>query len=69
MLEEMKKKQEDYCVEIVSAGIKDIILPGEIREIMNLSLIHIDVQEESLYRNRLLPVQERLHKCNYRPFK
>ena len=37
--EEMKKKQEDYCVEIVSAGIKDIILPGEIREIMNTVLL------------------------------
>jgi len=39
VLEEMKKKQEDYCVEIVSAGIKDIILPGEIREIMNTVLL------------------------------
>lgn len=39
VLEEMKKKQEDYCVEIISAGIKDIILPGEIREIMNTVLL------------------------------
>lgn len=39
VLEKMKKKQEDYCVEIVSAGIKDIILPGEIREIMNTVLL------------------------------
>ena len=39
VLEEMKKKQEDYCVEIVSAGIKDIILPGDIREIMNTVLL------------------------------
>ena len=39
VLEEMRKKQEDYCVEIVSAGIKDIILPGEIREIMNTVLL------------------------------
>ena len=39
VLEEMKKKLEDYCVEIVSAGIKDIILPGEIREIMNTVLL------------------------------
>ena len=39
VLEEMRKKQEYYCVEIVSAGIKDIILPGEIREIMNTVLL------------------------------
>ena len=39
VLEEMKKKQDDYCVEIVSAGIKVIILPGEIREIMNTVLL------------------------------
>lgn len=35
----MQEQQERYCVEFLSAGIKDIILPGEIREIMNTVLI------------------------------
>ena len=39
ILEKMKEGQEEYCVEIVNAGIKDIILPGEIREIMNTVLV------------------------------
>lgn len=37
--ERMKEEQERYCVEFLAAGIKDIILPGEIREIMNTVLI------------------------------
>ena len=28
-----------FCIEIITAGIKDIILPGEIREIMNSVLV------------------------------
>ncbi len=39
ILEKMQQKQQDYCVEVMDAGIKDIILPGEIREIMNTVLI------------------------------
>ena len=39
ILEKMKTGQEEYCVEIINAGIKDIILPGEIREIMNTVLV------------------------------
>ena len=39
MLEKLKERQEEYCVEMTGAGIKDIILPGEIREIMNTVLI------------------------------
>lgn len=35
----MKAKQDEYFVEIMNAGIKDIILPGEIRDIMNTVLI------------------------------
>lgn len=31
--------QEKYCVEFQNAGIKDIILPGEIRDIMNTVLV------------------------------
>lgn len=36
---QMKQVEEHYCLEFLSAGIKDIILPGEIREIMNTVLI------------------------------
>ncbi len=35
----MKEVQEEYCVEILDVGIKDVILPGEIREIMNTVLV------------------------------
>lgn len=39
ILDCMRRDQEEYCVEIVYTGIKDIILPGEIRDIMNTVLI------------------------------
>lgn len=35
----IKECEEEYCIEITGAGIKDIILPGEIRDIMNTVLI------------------------------
>lgn len=35
ILEELKKRSADMYIEILSAGIKDIILPGEITQIMN----------------------------------
>lgn len=35
ILEELKKRTADMYVEILSAGIKDVILPGEISTIMN----------------------------------
>ena len=35
----LKEKQAEYFIEIFEAGIKDIILPGEIRDIMNTVLI------------------------------
>lgn len=35
----MREEQERYCVEFLTAGIKDIILPGEIRDILNMVLI------------------------------
>ncbi len=35
----LKEVEKDYCIQFVSAGIKDIILPGEIRDIMNTVLI------------------------------
>ena len=39
IFEKMKKKEEAFYVEFLSAGIKDIILPGEIKDIMNCVLI------------------------------
>lgn len=39
LYEQMKAVQEEYCVEILEVGIKDIILPGEIRDIMNTVLV------------------------------
>ncbi len=35
----LKSREKELFVEIVNAGVKDIILPGEIREIMNTVLI------------------------------
>lgn len=35
----LKEVESDYCIEFCSAGIKDIILPGEIRDIMNTVLV------------------------------
>ena len=38
-LENDRTKEKDLFVEITDAGVKDIILPGEIREIMNTVLV------------------------------
>lgn len=35
----LKGKEDMFCVNFLTAGIKDIILPGEIREIMNSVLV------------------------------
>ncbi len=37
--EALKKREDMFCVSFLTAGIKDIILPGEIREIMNFVLV------------------------------
>ena len=37
--EALKEREGMFCVNFLSAGIKDIILPGEIREIMNSVLV------------------------------
>lgn len=37
--EALREKEEMFCVKFLTAGIKDIILPGEIREIMNSVLV------------------------------
>ncbi len=39
VLEKLKEKQGELFVEFLSSGVKDIILPGEIREIMNTVLV------------------------------
>lgn len=39
LLDSLRIKGEEIFVEITEAGIKDIILPGEIREIMNTVLV------------------------------
>ena len=39
VFDKLKAKEKDLFVEITNAGVKDIILPGEIREIMNTVLI------------------------------
>ena len=39
VFEKLKAKEKELFVEITDAGVKDIILPGEIREIMNTVLI------------------------------
>ncbi len=39
ILEKMREQQKELCVEVISGGIKDIILPGEIRSIMNTVLV------------------------------
>lgn len=35
----LKEKESEYFIEVFDAGVKDIILPGEIRDIMNTVLI------------------------------
>ncbi|MCQ4725206.1 slipin family protein [Anaerotignum faecicola] len=39
VLEKLKEKENDYYISVKDAGVKDIILPGEIRDIMNTVLI------------------------------
>lgn len=35
----IKAKEEDYYITFFDAGVKEIILPGEVREIMNSVLL------------------------------
>ena len=39
VFERLRAKQDKYFVEIADAGVKDIVLPGEIRGIMNTVLV------------------------------
>jgi len=39
VLQKLKEKEADLYVEFTDSGVKDIILPGEVRDIMNTVLI------------------------------
>ena len=39
VLEKLKSRGKDFFVEIMDGGVKDIVLPGNIREIMNTVLL------------------------------
>lgn len=39
VLKRLKEKEKSFYIEVYDAGVKDIILPGEIRDIMNTVLI------------------------------
>ncbi|HML47292.1 MAG TPA: SPFH domain-containing protein [Clostridia bacterium] len=39
VLKGMKAREAEFFIEVVDAGVRDIILPGEIREIMNTVLV------------------------------
>lgn len=39
IFERLKAKEKEFFIEFIDAGVKDIILPGEIRDIMNTVLI------------------------------
>jgi regulator of protease activity HflC (stomatin/prohibitin superfamily) len=39
VLEKLREREEEFFVKFSDAGLKDIILPGEIRDIMNTVLV------------------------------
>ena len=39
VFDKMKEKCREFCIDVVDAGVKDIILPGSIRDIMNTVLV------------------------------
>ena len=39
VLEHLRQKENELGLEFIFAGVKDVILPGEVKEIMNLTLI------------------------------
>lgn len=39
VLEQLQKKAQELYLEVVDAGVRDVILPGEIRDIMNTVLV------------------------------
>jgi len=52
ILEKVKTKMQDLGVHAIEAGLKDIILPGEIREIMNQVLIAEKKAQASIITRR-----------------
>ncbi|WP_461207797.1 slipin family protein [Clostridium sp. DL1XJH146] len=52
VLKKLKEKQSEYFIEFMDAGIKDIILPGEIRDIMNTVLIAEKTAQANLISRR-----------------
>ena len=51
VLEKLKEREEEFFVKFSDAGVKDIILPGEIREIMNTVLVaEKSAQASVIYR-------------------
>ncbi|MCL2053553.1 MAG: slipin family protein [Oscillospiraceae bacterium] len=52
VLEKLKEKEAKFFVEFSEAGIKDIILPGEIREIMNSVLVAEKAAQASVITRR-----------------
>ena len=48
----LKEREGMFCVNFLSAGIKDIILPGEIREIMNSVLVAEKTAQASVIARR-----------------
>ncbi len=39
ILETLRGQQSEFCAEFLSAGVKDIILPGDVRDILNTVLV------------------------------
>lgn len=52
IFEEVKKKEDMFFITIISAGIKDIILPGEVKEIMNSVLVAEKIAQANVISRR-----------------
>jgi regulator of protease activity HflC (stomatin/prohibitin superfamily) len=51
-LEKLREREKDFFVVFSEAGVKDIILPGEIREIMNTVLVAEKAAQASVITRR-----------------
>jgi len=52
VLEKLKERESEFFVKFMDAGIKDIILPGEIRDIMNTVLVAEKTAQASVITRR-----------------
>jgi len=52
VLEKLKERESEFFVKFTDAGIKDIILPGEIRDIMNTVLVAEKTAQASVITRR-----------------